>query len=245
MRTRLRVSARLVSTSLVRGSAVGVPILLAAAMGLLRDVVANTSVALVLVLVIAGIALRGDRAAGILASVSAAAAFDFFLTEPYLRFTILDATDVETAVLLVLVGIAVTELAQWARREAGHADQRSEYLAGVATASRLAGEHSAELTGVVGRSIAEILDLDDCRHTTDASQPERPRFRPDGTVVWRGSVIDVDRQGLPIMDVVELPAGSGMFLLTAATRVRKPTLEQRRLAVTLAGQVARSTGSLR
>jgi K+-sensing histidine kinase KdpD len=31
--------------------------------------------------------------------------FDFFLTEPYRHFTITDRADVETAVLLLLVGI--------------------------------------------------------------------------------------------------------------------------------------------
>ena len=38
------------------------------------------------------------------------------LTEPYARFTITDPNDIEATVLLVLVGLAVTEIALWGRR---------------------------------------------------------------------------------------------------------------------------------
>jgi hypothetical protein len=229
---------------LALGWAVLLPLTVAAALIALRGVLASTSMALILVLVVTAVAVRGDRAAGIVAAVVAAAAFDFFLTVPYLTFAIQDATNVETAVLLVAVGIAVTELAQWARRELERAGRSEAYLAGVATAARLAGESAAgtghgDLVGVVRRMITEVLDLDECRFTTDAPRPDRPRLRADGSVVWRGSVVDVDRDGLPTMDVVELPvgAGAGTFLLTASTRVRHPSPEQRRVAVTLASQL--------
>ena len=43
--------------------------------------------------------------------------FDFFLTEPYLRLTIADSDDIETTVLLVLIGVAVTEIALWGHRQ--------------------------------------------------------------------------------------------------------------------------------
>ena len=41
-------------------------------------------------------AATGDRFAGLLAAVSGGVWFDFFLTEPYLRFTIEDRDDIET-----------------------------------------------------------------------------------------------------------------------------------------------------
>lgn len=43
--------------------------------------------------------------------------FDYFLTAPFGRFTIEDANDVEVALLLVVVGVAVTELGLWGRRQ--------------------------------------------------------------------------------------------------------------------------------
>ena len=52
-----------------------------------------------------------------MAALSSAVWFDFFLTEPYNRLTISDQADIETAALLVLVGIAVTEVALWGRRQ--------------------------------------------------------------------------------------------------------------------------------
>ncbi|HET9778357.1 MAG TPA: DUF4118 domain-containing protein, partial [Propionibacteriaceae bacterium] len=55
--------------------------------------------------------------------------------------------------------------------------------------------------------------------------------------------LDIDRFGLPTVTQVQLLAQSGgtirgEFLLTAATRIARPSLEARRVAVTLADQVA-------
>jgi K+-sensing histidine kinase KdpD len=66
--------------------------------------------------VVVGVAATGSRVAGALAAVSAAAWFDFFFTLPYCRSTIRDPADVTTAVLLLLTGVAVSQLAARARR---------------------------------------------------------------------------------------------------------------------------------
>ena len=62
-------------------------------------------------LVVVGVAALGSRAAGLVAAVSSAACFDYFLTAPYDQFRIGDRSDIETTVLLLLIGAAVTELA--------------------------------------------------------------------------------------------------------------------------------------
>src|SRR5258708_7141648 len=102
---------------LVVGVAALLPLADCAVLTLFRDSIANTNAALGLVLLIVAAACTGIRSAGFLAALSSAASFDFFLTEPYNRFTITDRTDLETAVLLVLVGAAVTEVALWGRRQ--------------------------------------------------------------------------------------------------------------------------------
>ncbi|GAA2900775.1 hypothetical protein GCM10010472_68840 [Pseudonocardia halophobica] len=223
------------------GWAILLPLAVAAGLSLLREWLANTSMALILVLVVVAVAVRSDRPAGVVAAVVAAASFDFFLTAPYYRFTIHSPRDLETAVLLLAVGIVVNELAQWGHRELERASAREGYLAGLITAARMAsdGAGSADLISTVGRMITEVLDLDDCRFTTEPSRPDRPRLHPDGTVTWSERPVDVDRDGLPTMDVVELPTrrGDGRFLLTAATRVRRPSLEQRQIAASLAEQI--------
>ena len=65
-----------------------------------------------------------SRLAGVLCALSAGVWFDFFLTEPYNRFTIDDRADAETTVLLLLVGVAVTELCARGRRQAALASPR-------------------------------------------------------------------------------------------------------------------------
>jgi K+-sensing histidine kinase KdpD len=76
----------------------------------------NTNVAMVLVVVVVAVAALGSRVGGVLAAVSAAAWFDFFFTRPYERFTIRGSADLTAAVLLLVVGLAVSQLAARARR---------------------------------------------------------------------------------------------------------------------------------
>ena len=76
----------------------------------------NTDAALALVLIVVAVAAAGYRLAGMLAAVSAAVWFDFFLTVPYERFTITRAADIETTALVLAVGVAATEIAVWRRR---------------------------------------------------------------------------------------------------------------------------------
>ena len=62
----------------VTGPIVGCVVLLP-----LRSRVENTQVALILVVVVVGVAALGTRLAGYLAAVIAAASFNFFFTMPY------------------------------------------------------------------------------------------------------------------------------------------------------------------
>ena len=74
--------------------------------------------------------------AGALAALSAAAWFDFFFTVPYERFTIRSSADITTAVLLLLVGLAVSQLAARARRLKVTAITDAGYLALVSGLAR-------------------------------------------------------------------------------------------------------------
>jgi K+-sensing histidine kinase KdpD len=232
----------------VRVGAVVVPIVVAALLGLVREDLANTGAALVLVLVVVAVAVSGDRLAGVLAALSAAGSFDYFLTAPFHRFAIVDRDDLETAVLLLAIGLAVVEIARWGRRQAARSSRRAGYLDGVARAATLAAEGSSspDVADTIAAMITEVLDLDSCRFEPVCGVPDRPVLRRDGTVTWADRVVDVRREGLPGMDVVELPAGhgpdGGRFLLTASTEVRRPTREQLLVAVTLAEQLTDRPG---
>ena len=233
-------------SSLVRTAALVVPVVTGAVAGAAHGLLANTSAALVLVLVVVAAGVVGDRLAGVLAALSAAASFDFFLTEPYYRFAILGREDLETAVLLLVIGVAVAEIVGWGRRQQADAGRRRGYLAGVALAARLAADGSPtdDLVGTVTAMISEVLDLDACRFEPPTGAPsdlDRPVLHRDGSISWAGRTVDVRREGLPGMDVIELAAGregaAGRFLLTSSTRDRRPDPEQLLVAVTLAEQV--------
>lgn len=83
-----------------------------------RHSFANTDAALLLVAGVVAVAALGNRPGGWLAAVSAGIWFDFFLTKPYEHFSITSRTDIETTVLLLVVGVGVTELAVWGRPSA-------------------------------------------------------------------------------------------------------------------------------
>ena len=91
------------------------PIAAAAVLLPLRASWPNTNVALLLVVVVVGVAALGNRVAGGLAAIGAAVWFDFFFTLPYGRFTIRRASDITTFALLLVVGLAVSQLAARAR----------------------------------------------------------------------------------------------------------------------------------
>jgi K+-sensing histidine kinase KdpD len=237
-------------TNLLLSAAVAGPLAVCAVLATFRGAFDNTNAALVLVLVVVAVAAAGHRPSGILAALSSAAWFDFFLTEPYCRFTIDDREDVETAVLLVLVGIAVAEIAAWGRRQQARSSTREGYLEGLVSSARMAADGDTTqdaLATFVSDQLVAVLGLDRCRFERGAPQAH-PRLNADGTVTRDSHVIDVDRTGLPTIDVIELPVEHqgvvvGRFVMTCATRVSRPTLEQRLVAVTLADQAAAALAS--
>ncbi len=84
------------------------PFLVALALVRFRTDLSRTNAALILVVVVVAVAALGSRVAGAVRSLSAAASFDFFLTRPYQTFDITASADIETAVLLLVVGLIVS-----------------------------------------------------------------------------------------------------------------------------------------
>jgi hypothetical protein len=218
------------------------PFALAAVLAPFRGSFANTDAALVLVLVVVAVAANGYRLAGVLAALSAGVWFDFFLTPPYESFAINNRVDIETAVLLLLVGVAVTELAVWGRREHAEASRQAGYFAGIQDAADAVatGTSPTMVIDQVCEQLTQIFGLRRCRfdYARGVVGGDRPRLRPDGQVAWRGGVYDVERDGLPSDRDIELLLSSGAnyrgaFLLSANPGCR-PSLAQRLVAVALA-----------
>jgi K+-sensing histidine kinase KdpD len=232
-------------------AAVVVPLAVCALLSPFRNSFDNANAALLLVLVIVAVASFGIRPAGVVAAVSSAVWFDLFLTVPYYRLTIANRDDIENTVLLVVIGAAVTEIAIWGRRQQARASRQSGYLAGVLTASRrvAAGGSAAELLDHVRAELIDLLGLDGCRFApTTTGRANAPLLNHDGSVTRGSHELRVERDGLPTNAEVELVvqhAGfvRGRFLLTAAARITRPDLEQRRVAVALANQVGAALSS--
>jgi K+-sensing histidine kinase KdpD len=229
-----------------------VPLVLTAVLVPFRTSFPNTDAALALILVVVAVAANGYRPAGLLAAVSAAAWFDFFLTVPYERFAITQRADIETTVLLLAVGIAVTEIAVWGRRQHGAANRRAGYLDGFNAAAAVVatGKSAAALIEQVSGQLVNLLSLDSCRYEDGVAGIGNPaRLRRDGQVVRAGQVWDVAHEGLPVGVDVELLCEvggllQGRFLLHPAAGAR-PTVEQRLIAVALADQVGAAVAGTR
>jgi len=230
--------------SFVVGAAAVLPFVACAVLSLFRDSIANTNAALGLVLLIVMAASTGIRAAGLVAAVSSAAWFDYFLTAPFIRFAITDRADIETAVLLVLVGAAVSEVALWGRRQQAHASRGQGYLDGVVSTAATVGAgltSTGALVEQVGAQIVDVLEIDSCHFDADGA-PVLATLNPDATLTYNGRPYNVGRLGLPTDTEIELVVQSagvpgGRFLLTASSGVARPTLDQLRVAVALANQV--------
>jgi K+-sensing histidine kinase KdpD len=220
------------------------PLLVCAVLIPFRDSFDNANAALLLVLLIVAVASFGIRPAGVVAAVSSAVWFDFFLTLPYNRLTINDRGDIETTFLLVVIGAAVTEIAIWGRRQQARASRQKGYLDGVLTASEAVAQGGSieDLIDQVKAELVAVLRIDEARFVAGDTRTTAPQLNHDGSVSRGTHQLKVERDGLPTNAEIELVvqhAGTarGRFLLTAAARITRPDLEQRLVAVALADQV--------
>ena len=222
------------------------PFGVAALLSFARESITAATGVLILVLVVLAVATAGDRIAGFLAAASAGIWFDFFLTEPYRRFTIDSPDDVEAAVLLVVIGVAATEVSLLGRRAAARANREAGYLEGVLGVGELArggSLDSDEVIAVIADRIALVLGVRTCQYV--AQTPLDPRVAllgRDGVVRSNDIALNIERDGLPTtFEVAVVPHGArpgdGYFVMSSGDRIVRPSLEQRRLAVHLADQV--------
>jgi K+-sensing histidine kinase KdpD len=231
-------------------AAVAAPLLLTLILVPFRTSLPNTDAALVLILVVVAVAAVGYRMAGVLGAVSAAVWFDFFLTRPYEQFMITRSADIETTVLILVIGMAVTEIAVWGRRQHVAASRRAGYLEGInaaAEAVAVGGSPSA-LVDQVSVQLTRLLSLRSCRFEYGVAGLGRPaRLQHDGQLVPANRARDVDRDGLPA-DTELLVENQGIlqgrFLMTPEPGSR-PTLEQRLVAVAFADQVGAALAASR
>ena len=208
----------------------------------------NTNVALLLVVNVVAVAAGGNRVAGALAAVSAAVWFDFFFTVPYERFSIAHSSDVTTFLLLLAVGVAVSQLAARARHLKRVTVEDAGYLARIVDSAALtqtAGSPDAVIQHV-SRELVGLLDLRDCRFEYGMLIGHPARLEADGRVLTRHGYYPVDEAGLP-KDELELRTFTngqycGRFMMRPNPGAR-PSQRARLVAVTLADLAGHSLGA--
>ena len=226
-------------------AALAAPLAAAAILLPFRASWSNTNVALLLVVVVVGVAAIGNRLAGALAAVGAAVWFDFFFTLPYYRFTIRSSADVTTAILLLVTGVAVSQLAARARRLKVITITDASYLALIHETAELAQSAGSpdEVVDHIREQLTGLLGLESSRFEYGALLGHPPRLEPDGTVTASRIRWDVEEFGLPSGEIELRTFASGQyygrFMLTAKPGA-KPSLQARLVAVTLADQAGRA-----
>lgn len=214
----------------------------------LRDTLGPTNVALILSLIIVGAAAAGGRLAGATTAVVGSLGFNAGYAPPYGTLRIDAPRDILTCVLMVVVGIAVGQLAHRAR-DLGHRATSGEVgLRHISELRELVAQH-AEPDEIIERAsgfLVEQLALRSCSFTWDASATPDPRQAPP-ELGPSGAIPGPLRHGhggfqLPA-DGVSLPVTSsdghilGRFVLEP-TPGKGVALADRELAVLVADVVA-------
>jgi Domain of unknown function (DUF4118) len=203
-------------------SALVVPIGVAGAFIPLRDHVAAADIALLLAVVILLAATLGGRVVGAVAAVEAAFAFDLFFTRPYYSLRINRAEDVETAVLMLIVGVAIGEIVTRGKRDRFAAHVSRSNLERVSRITELAagGEPPGRLIRVARRELLDLLDLNDAEFERPPFFDALPRLNHSGLSIPPSLGIDT-RADTKRSSKIELPIWAeglevGRFVLTLA-----------------------------
>ncbi|MFE2167154.1 DUF4118 domain-containing protein [Streptomyces sp. NPDC059447] len=226
-----------------------VPFLVALALVPFRADLSATNEALIMVVAVVAVATLGTRAAGALAALSAAAWFDFFLTEPYQQFAITDGDELRTAVLLLVVGLIVSQLAVRTRRLQAVVVTDAAHLSSLQGTARLAedGRSPQEVVEYVRQELVGLLGLRGCRFEYGTLMGHLPRLEHGGGVWLRrpGRVTEYADwpDGETELRVVGGGHYYGRYLLDAYPGLPLPPEEARLVAVALAAQAGAALDS--
>ncbi|MGW6843688.1 DUF4118 domain-containing protein [Streptomyces sp. NPDC054958] len=218
-----------------------VPLLVALALVPFRAHLSPANEALFLVVAVVAIAASGTRSAAALAALSAAAWFGLLLlARPYQRFTILDRDEIQTAVLLLAVGLIVARPALRARRLEAVVVTGAAHLSILQGTARLTerGGSPDVVVEFVRQELIGLLGLRGCRFEYGSLIGHLPRLEHDGGL-WL-------RRGGEVTGYADWPDGEtelrvvggghyyGRFLLDPLPGQHLPPEDARSVAIALA-----------
>jgi K+-sensing histidine kinase KdpD len=234
-------SAMTVNTWIVL-AAVTAPIAVASALIPGRGHLDSGDNALILVVVIVGIASTGRRVAAFVAALVSALSFDFFLTRPYHSFRITHQADLITELLLLVVGVVVGELAARGRNHRTAASESRYEVTQLHAVTELAasGQDPQVLISAASVELKHLLFLRQCEFIRHSLENVTARVAPSGEVTVGQESWPTYDLGLPTHGV-DLPVRGGGWLLghflLTPTAGRSISHERLLVAVAIADQV--------
>jgi len=197
------------------------PLLVSGVLVPFRDDLAAANVVLVFVVVVVLAATIGTRVSGALAAVISAMAFDFFFTHPYQSLKIDSSDDVETTVLLLVIGLLVAGIVTYSRRHRRASELRSDEITRLHRVAELvaADTDAEDVVLSVQAELIGLLALRDCRYETPPFRSELPVLERNGAIAgdhrhWiegeytlpeQGAAIPVMGRGRPFGRLVLVP----------------------------------------
>jgi Domain of unknown function (DUF4118) len=217
------------------------PVIVSVALIPFRADIRTSNASLVLVTVVVIAAVLGGRIGGVVAALVSFASFDFFFTRPYYSFTINSHDDIETAVLLLVVGLIVGEVVVRARRSETKAAVSRAEVVRVRRLSELAagGEPAGRLIGIVQGELVSLLRVRQCRFEPQPFREDVPELTHQGVRIPATEVSLPAFTGRVSLPVYGAGRPVGRFLLdleNGATGIELPP-EDRALALALADQL--------
>jgi hypothetical protein len=221
------------------------PITAGAALTSVRGDVDNANLALVLVLVVVTAGAIGGRGPGLFAAVVTALSYDFFLTKPYLSIHIESTDDIETTIILLVIGLVVGQIGVVARRRRMAAQRGSDEIARLhRVAERAAtGVSVDELTVDVCDEVKDLLGLESCTFERAPFGFPLARLERGGAITgssehrFVAGAFALPREGVEI-PVLGRGAQVGRLVLEPGELpTRGVTVEQRIVAIALSDQL--------
>lgn len=228
-------------------------LLAAGLLGRVRDDVGSTNVALVLAGIVVLAALAG-RTAGVVTAFTAAVSFNYFHTAPYHSMRISGGRDVVTVVLLAVLGLFVSEIGAWRRRNGATAQHVVRMAHSLETVAELVatGADADDVFAAVRTTLTATLGLSDCRFepagqrgTAAVDMPVLPR---SGALVGASMRVGIGGFELPLGGAaLEVAAGGGVLghIVMVPDARHGSALEDRRAAIALADLYALALAAAR
>lgn len=213
------------------------PVVVAVAWLPLRSHLPNTDVALVLVVVVAGVGFLGGREAVAVGAVGSGLSFDLLHTTPYGQLAIHSGRDVLTTAFLVLAGILMGEVAFRLGRYRRRAEAEADAFALVTDAAGLValGSEVGLVIEALATELSSGLSLRQCSFESGPPNGDVPFVGRDATIVR----LDNASPGEP-EDSLDLPVWSSGEIIGRFRMVLGPRttlgVAQLQLAVGIADQ---------